>query len=179
MKSLAPNALLRRTIAALGFAASFIAGFVGCGAGEAEPSLCEPGSNVFCRCRGGAAGTKQCGADGNSFGVCESYDGTCDELPRSSGTGPSDAPSLPNDSLPPPPPGTYLGACTDASECAEGQGCIMGFCTHGCDSYVDCASEDADHYAECAIVPGADSGDYLGICSLTCSDQDFCEEVYG
>ena len=50
-----------------------------------EPTTCEPGENIFCRCDNGEAGTKLCQADGEAFGAC----GPCDPLPYaiSSGSG--------------------------------------------------------------------------------------------
>ncbi len=48
-----------------------------------EPTSCEPGENIFCRCDNGEAGTKQCGDDGESFGAC----GPCDPLPYSISSG--------------------------------------------------------------------------------------------
>jgi hypothetical protein len=39
---------------------------------ETSPAgLCEPGTDVFCRCPGGDAGTQRCLADGQAFGDCE------------------------------------------------------------------------------------------------------------
>jgi hypothetical protein len=43
----------------------------------AQPTLCTPGDNIFCRCPGGSAGTKECSADGMSFGECEQAWGPC------------------------------------------------------------------------------------------------------
>ena len=58
---------------------------VSCDSDPVQETLCVPGENIFCRCRGGAAGTKECLSDGNSFGPCEGYAGTCDELPDTNG----------------------------------------------------------------------------------------------
>ena len=44
---------------------------------SADAKLCEAGENIFCRCPGGAAGTKQCKADGMSFDSCVGRDGPC------------------------------------------------------------------------------------------------------
>ena len=46
-------------------------------AGAATAKLCDAGENIFCRCPGGAAGTKQCKADGMSFDSCVGRDGPC------------------------------------------------------------------------------------------------------
>jgi hypothetical protein len=45
--------------------------------GGAGAKLCDPGENIFCRCQGGAAGTKTCKADGMSFESCVGRDGPC------------------------------------------------------------------------------------------------------
>jgi hypothetical protein len=47
------------------------------GSTSTTKGLCEPGENIFCRCPGGAAGTKTCKADGQSFEACIGRDGTC------------------------------------------------------------------------------------------------------
>jgi hypothetical protein len=45
--------------------------FAACGDDGGPSGLCEPGTNVFCRCPGGDAGTQNCRDDGESFGDCE------------------------------------------------------------------------------------------------------------
>ncbi len=53
-----------------------------CPAQKAAPKpFCDPGTEIFCRCRGGAPGTKLCNTDGNSFGECRLEDGECTEIP--------------------------------------------------------------------------------------------------
>src|SRR4051812_26962158 len=42
-------------------------------------STCEPGENIFCRCPGGAAGTKECKADGKTYEPCVTRAGSCSE----------------------------------------------------------------------------------------------------
>lgn len=49
-------------------------------------TLCTPGENIFCKCPGGADGTKTCRADGQSFDPCVGDSGTC-ELTTSSSAG--------------------------------------------------------------------------------------------
>jgi len=52
--------------------------FGGC---KEEETLCNPGDEVFCKCRGGQEeGTKTCLADGNSFGPCTRPEGECPEI---------------------------------------------------------------------------------------------------
>lgn len=42
-----------------------------CGSDDGEPeNTCEPGTNVFCRCPGGDAGTRECLSSGEDFGDC-------------------------------------------------------------------------------------------------------------
>lgn len=53
-----------------------------CGDPKAPQSICAPGTEIFCRCRGGAPGTKLCNDDGNGFGECLQADGTCTEIPE-------------------------------------------------------------------------------------------------
>ncbi|MSP23835.1 MAG: lamin tail domain-containing protein [Myxococcales bacterium] len=55
-------------------------------AAPVEESFCEPGTRIFCKCRGGSApGEKVCADDGDSFGVCiEPGVGECLEVDDSS-----------------------------------------------------------------------------------------------
>jgi hypothetical protein len=46
------------------------------------PGFCDPGSEIFCRCKGGAPGTKTCNADGSLFTECHQADGTCPDVPE-------------------------------------------------------------------------------------------------
>ena len=56
-----------------------------CTAKDAARSLCEPGTEIFCRCRGGTPGTKLCNEAGESFSECRLGDGECTEIPDPSG----------------------------------------------------------------------------------------------
>lgn len=60
-----------------------------CSGETAESDLCEPGTNVFCKCRGNVDGTKPCLADG-TFGACETLDGPCPEIPETTSGSSSD-----------------------------------------------------------------------------------------
>jgi hypothetical protein len=53
-----------------------------CTEDKAQETLCDPGTEIFCRCRGGDAGTKTCQPDGESFGPCGFADGECTEVPE-------------------------------------------------------------------------------------------------
>jgi hypothetical protein len=54
---------------------------IGCPRNAAGPhTMCDPGTEIFCRCKGGSPGTKMCGAEGTFFGECRMADGTCSEI---------------------------------------------------------------------------------------------------
>jgi hypothetical protein len=122
--------IFRRLAFGLVWAASCLAA---CGEGGdgSTVGICEAGSNVFCRCRGGGAGTKLCNAAGDGFGACETARGSCDEVDdpsSSSGAG----------GATPAAPGELLGPCTTDGDCKDGMTCPMGFCTKPCETYEDC-----------------------------------------
>ncbi|RLB58379.1 MAG: hypothetical protein DRI90_16830 [Deltaproteobacteria bacterium] len=55
---------------------------------EGAGSLCDPGSNIFCRCPGGEPGTKACLEDGESFDECVvGPSEPCPDRPSSSTSG--------------------------------------------------------------------------------------------
>lgn len=74
----------------LGAAATFglAITFVACGDSGTEPE-CEPGLEVFCKCRGGVPGTKTCLDDGFSYGECATTEGPCPEIPDTTSSGPT------------------------------------------------------------------------------------------
>ncbi|MBM4374731.1 MAG: lamin tail domain-containing protein [Deltaproteobacteria bacterium] len=55
---------------------------VTCGDSKSSQTICAPGTEIFCRCRGGAPGTKLCADDGGGFGECRQADGECTEIPE-------------------------------------------------------------------------------------------------
>ena len=64
--------MIARFVASAMLAAATLTG--ACGSDpqvEPEPSLCDPGENIFCRCPGGDPGTKQCNETGDGFGACD------------------------------------------------------------------------------------------------------------
>ncbi len=77
-------AWVRTGLVIVGFAA-----LTACGDGETE-QVCSPGSEVFCKCRGGLVqGTQTCSADGLSLGECTTPEGECPDIgPGSSNSGP-------------------------------------------------------------------------------------------
>jgi hypothetical protein len=138
--------------ALLGFgllAASTLA--LGLGAGSCSDDtlgeqLCDPGSNVFCRCRGTReAGTKACNDAGDGFGPCENGFGVCEEIEDPTGgggTGIGGSGEGGNEPPPPPPPGEIFAACDpeDGPACNEGLECANGYCTKECATFEDCTA---------------------------------------
>ncbi|MBM4358869.1 MAG: lamin tail domain-containing protein [Deltaproteobacteria bacterium] len=55
---------------------------VTCGGPKTAQPICTPGTEIFCRCRGGTPGTKLCNDEGNGFGECRLADGECTEIPE-------------------------------------------------------------------------------------------------
>jgi hypothetical protein len=103
---------------------------------EEVAGLCNPGDEIFCRCRGGDPGTKPCQEDGNTFGEC----GPCEERPT---TGPGEQGSPASSSSSSGPGGGTPGekplfaTCMDDSEC-ESLTCRHNYCTKTCDKITDC-----------------------------------------
>jgi hypothetical protein len=144
---------------------------VSCSSDPVQETLCVPGENIFCRCRGGSAGTKECLSDGNSFGPCEGYSGTCAELPDSNGgEGGSEVPG--GGDKPPPPPGELLAACSGDTECGAGMTCPMGYCTKPCTSYEECGPPEPAEAGDCVMV-----GEQAW-CVPYCITEQQCE-IYG
>ena len=134
-----------------------------------DDSLCVPGENIFCRCRGGAAGTKLCLADGNGFAACESLSGACDEQPGGGVGGGSGEISGAGGSAPPPAPGELLAVCSSVTDCKSGS-CPMGFCTKSCESYQDCAPAEPAAPGDCINFDGE------ALCVPYCVQQSDCSD---
>lgn len=153
-------------------------GFAACSGDETEQeSLCDAGSLVFCKCRGGGTGTKECNSSGDGFADCIS-DSTleaCTEVPDNptgtgngtgtgtgSGTGGSGGGGNPDGK-------SLLAACEAGGECKTGV-CVQGFCTQACGSYEDCV--DGDIAGECIKF---DAG--TQVCAPYCgtNDNDLCD----
>ncbi|MEM1029475.1 MAG: hypothetical protein AAF928_17565 [Myxococcota bacterium] len=167
-----------------GFGVALVVGFVSLApascssdpAAEDEP-LCVAGDNIFCRCRGGAAGTKLCLDDGASFGACETVRGPCSEaLPDGGdddggGTGGSVLPGGGDE--PPPQPGELLAACTRDDDCVSGH-CPQGFCSQGCDDYQQCAPPEPAAPGDCVALPEVTLDGQPGVCVPYCLEQAGC-----
>lgn len=145
-------------LAALGLLfAAFAAGPGACSSGAEAPAtsanLCEPGENIFCRCTGGAAGTKTCKSDGQGFEACVGRDGACTEPGTTTSTDPTtgtDTPSGGAGGLGQGGAGQggtgqgggnakadYLAPCAHDADCASGK-CPMGYCTKDCAKPEEC-----------------------------------------
>lgn len=152
--------------ALLAFSMLAMAAAAAVGACEAKPeqqTLCNPGDEIFCRCRGGAAGTKTCLDDGNSFGPCQTAWGSCEEIP----TGGGSTTTATNTGGGPPAPGQLLGPCTTDPECGGEMTCPMGFCTKPCTDYQECQPD-----GDCVLWEGQPT------CMPYCVTQADCD-VYG
>lgn len=179
-----------RRLLALMFALSGVVGLsASCGGDEfAETDkLCDPGENIFCRCRGGEAGTKTCRSSGKSFEDCVTDTGPCTEIPETTATtaetattadtttstGSSTSASSGSGGAPP-QYAAYLEPCASDGDCESGI-CPMGYCTHDCDSYQDCI--DGDTYGDCfALILGED---YYQICVPYCNAGQSVCDAYG
>jgi hypothetical protein len=116
-----------------------------CDDASQDQPLCDAGSNVFCRCRGGGAGTKKCKDDGDGFGACETSSGECEEIDDPTGSGSGGGEPIP------PPPGELLGPCSIDSDCKDGMVCPMGYCTKSCASYAECDDGDCVNWMGSAL----------------------------
>lgn len=150
---------LRQIVGHIGAAMAMAAIWaVGCNvAGETE-LMCEPGENIFCRCRGGEAGTKACRDDGRGFDACFDSAGACEESFGSAETADSDLKQL-------------LEPCEKGNECTSGL-CSMGYCTLECGMWQECTDEAAGIYGDCVNIGP------LQQCVPYCGSQADCE-TYG
>jgi hypothetical protein len=104
---------------------------------EALVGLCEPGSNIFCRCPGGAPGTKSCDESGQSFGACLPCDERPSTGPAGQGAGAGGSGSGQGPGGGPVGEEPILSPCEGDGECQTGM-CRMGFCTRTCTVVSDC-----------------------------------------
>lgn len=142
----------------------------------APDTLCTPGENIFCKCRGGAEGTKTCQPDGNSFDACVSDVGTCNEVPTTTSnvtTGGTTTTSTGATSSSTGGGGTnpLFTACTSGSECKSGD-CRNHYCTLDCGNYLDCV--DGNITGDCVRFAAGT----IQICAPYCGTQSDCTQ-YG
>lgn len=123
---------------------------VACGDGETQETLCEPGTEVFCKCRGGYEGTKTCSEDGQTFGECTTAEGACPEIPDTT------------------------SSSSDSQLCTPGEE-VFCTCDNGDDGSKVC-SDDGQSYGDCTTAEGAcgaGSGDKL--LYEPCTDGSECQ----
>ncbi len=130
---------------------------------DGATGLCTPGENIFCRCRGGEAGTKQCAEDGLSFDQCTAPSGPCPEIGGSSSSSSSSGTGGSSSGL------ALLEPCEESSEC-QSELCRMGYCTKDCAKWQECTDEVAEIYGDCVAVAGM-----VQQCVPYCYSQDDCD----
>jgi hypothetical protein len=159
--------------AALG---ALVVAAVACGSEAPAPvqtTLCEPGENIFCRCPGGDAGTKQCNEAGDGFGECEYCESREDVGSGYGGFDPTGAGPGPGVGGGAPSSGTgvtgldLLRPCLASSECTSGL-CSNNYCT------IECTRPSECPYPEAECVPWEGSA----ICMPACTTAGDCE-IYG
>ena len=157
--------MVRRTLSALLALCALALAPASCGDATSD-TLCEPGTEVFCKCRGGFEGTKTCNAEGSGVGECTTADGPCPEIPDTTSATTS---------------GVTTGAggggtggtkelfegCADGSECVSGT--CEGFCTQACTDFNDCPDT-----GDCVKYDGGQKQ----VCAPYCTNQDDCA-IYG
>ncbi len=94
-------------------------------------TLCDPGTNIFCRCPGGEPGTKLCNDAGDAFGECDNCREREDPTGGSGGSTSSGGGGGNPDGAP------FLRPCGLDSECQSGL-CEFGYCTRNCVKVSDC-----------------------------------------
>ena len=158
--------MLLRWLSACVFVGGLTALFVACG--EESQTLCEPGTEVFCKCRCGFEGTKTCGEDGASFGECTTAEGTCPEIPdTTSSTGDTGSTTSGSGGGGTGTLGLYE-ACTDGSECQSGT--CEGFCTRTCASWEECTVDAEMLYGDCVVLAGGTKQ----VCAPYCASPTDC-----
>lgn len=124
--------------------------------GNSKEAFCEPGLLSYCKCRGDRAGTRECNEKGSAFLECVADDGgACEEILEGEGGAGSEG-------------GLYL-PCTIDEDCEGEAVCAMGFCTHSCDHFTQCAPPLGD----CVAFQGA------SLCLPRCQSQIECNQSFG
>lgn len=155
-------------LAGLGLAIGALsAGATSCDGGQS--TLCEPGKEIFCKCRGGFEGTQTCMADGNSFGACTTPEGECPAINMSSSSGATSAASSGSGST---GDKVLYDSCTDGSECASGL--CDGYCTIDCASYSECTNEGGIVGGDCVRYEQGTKQR----CAPYCANQGDCTNFY-
>lgn len=142
--------------------------FLGACSGDGGELLCDPGANIFCRCRGGEGGTKRCADDGRSFGSCSTTLGPCEEASSTSSTSGTASSSTGGSTS----GKKLLEPCTKGTDCKSGS-CRMGYCTKDCASWTECIDEADDVFGDCVRIENQQH------CVPYCVIQDECYEYSG
>ncbi|MFO0552004.1 MAG: hypothetical protein U0271_26700 [Polyangiaceae bacterium] len=159
-----------------------------CGDSGTNPDqTCEPGTEIFCKCRGGFKGTRTCLDDGQSFGECTTEDGPCPTIDDTS----SSSSAMMNCD----PGVTVFCQCTDGSDgtktcddagqgfsdcenaagtcggvpadkllydaCTSSAECVTGLCDHGF------CSRDCGNWTECVDEANERYGDCVRLDNMT------------
>lgn len=171
---------------------------------EPVESLCEVGSEVFCKCRGGDSGTKTCLGDGNSYGECTTNSGSCPEIEDPTSTTGLTPVCLAGEEVPCTcdndeagvklcaDDGLSFGDCTvDGgacgsgsgdkllySPCAEGGECLTGTCASGY------CTRTCEIFTDCYDDENELYGDCIALagnnqCAPYCLSQADCLSVFG
>jgi hypothetical protein len=133
--------------------AAFVALAASCGE-EEQGTLCEPKSEIFCRCPDGGPGKKTCSEAGDAFGSCKG----CKERDESLGGGS------------PVGEGGFGGGAALYRVCSTGDQCESGFCQSGYCT-LPCAKVSDCEYPIAECVPFAGQT----ICMPTCKTAIDCE----
>jgi hypothetical protein len=147
---------MKRLVLALLVGSAAALAFAACGSEETTGgSACDPGEEIFCRCRGGIEGTKTCQDDGQTFGECLTLDGACPEIPDDASSGPGGDDGDEDDGAPP--------VCFPYDE-------VPCTCDDGSNGVQVCdPSGDALGVCSAAGAPCADEGGATGVTSSSAS----------
>jgi hypothetical protein len=125
--------------------------------------LCNPGDEIFCRCKGGAPGTKACKEDGETFGECL----PCDERETTGPAGQTSSGAASSSSTGAgggtPGDKPLFAQCQGDADC-ESAMCRQSYCTQGCDQVSDCPYPQS----ECVSFAGENA------CMATCQTAVDC-----
>lgn len=151
--------------------------FVGCN--EPVEQLCTPGDEIFCKCRGGDAGTKTCQADGNSFAECVTNEGSCPEISETTSTEPVLL-CIPNEEV----PCACDGSGDPGLKTCSSDGMAWGDCTTSAGSCGTSTTGDKLLYATCASGNECQTGVCDGgYCTRSCEEFTVCNDaandIYG
>jgi hypothetical protein len=120
-------------------------------------TLCEPATQIYCRCPSGRGGLRRCRDDGRGFEECAPCSTTSGGAAASGGGGGATETSAP-----------LFEACASDGDCQSGL-CRTGTCTQPCETLGDCELG----VAECVAFAGET------VCRPICRERADCEERCG